>query len=141
MIEVSCALIIREQEILVAQNRKSSDHPGKWEFPGGKVKNHETPEESIVREVKEELNLVVHVREKLNPVTYDYGHKIIRLIPFLCALKSGELRLNDHDAVEWISLFKCEEVDLAEADKALLKDASNYESLKKYLGEQVNNPR
>lgn len=139
MIEVSCALIIDGSKILVAQNREDSDHPGKWEFPGGKVKRNETPEQSIVREIKEELNLVVVVWQKLKPVLYDYGHKTIRLIPFVCSIKSGEPMLNDHKATEWVELEQCKNIDFSEADRALLQDAWNYDRLKENLGKQVNN--
>ncbi|WP_340111354.1 (deoxy)nucleoside triphosphate pyrophosphohydrolase [Maribellus mangrovi] len=138
MIEVSCALIIDGQKILVAQNRNDSDHPDKWEFPGGKVKSHETPEQSIIREIQEELNLLVEVRQNLKPAICDYGHKTIRLIPFVCSIKSGELQLNDHKAAKWVDMEQCKEIDFSEADKALLQDTSNYERLKEYLGKQMN---
>ena len=135
MIEVSCALIVEQGRILVAQNRATSDHPGKWEFPGGKIKKGETPEACIVREIKEELNLQVTVIQRLEAVAYDYGHKHIQLIPFVCSLESGELALNDHEAVAWASLEQCLKIDFAEADKLLLAKVENWRILKEYLRE------
>ncbi len=134
MIEVSCSLIVEKGRILIAQNRATSDHPGSWEFPGGKVKKDETPEQSIVREIKEELNLEVKVILRLEAVEYDYGHKQIRLIPFLCAGVDGEIALNDHEAVKWVNLKESLDIDFSEADKVLLEHVENRRILKEYLG-------
>ncbi|WP_167604981.1 (deoxy)nucleoside triphosphate pyrophosphohydrolase [Maribellus sediminis] len=135
MIEVSCALIVEQGRILIAQNRATSDHPGKWEFPGGKLKKGETPEQSIVREIFEELNLQVKVIRKLEVVAYDYGHKHIQLIPFICCVEGGELALNDHEAVKWISMEQSLNADFSEADKVLLQQPANWRILKEYLRE------
>ena len=135
MIQVACAIIIDRGKILIAQNNESSDHPFQWEFPGGKVKTGETEKECIVREIEEELNLTVEVVEALTPVEYDYKIKAIRLIPFVCSLVSGEMKLNDHKAVKWMTIDELGELDLAEADKGLIQLVENRTRLKKYLGE------
>ena len=135
MIQVTCAIIIDCGKILIAQNNESSDHPFQWEFPGGKVKTGETEKECIVREIEEELNLTVEVVEALTPVEYDYKIKAIRLIPFVCSLVSGEMKLNDHRAVKWMTIDELGELDLAEADKVLIQLVENRTRLKKYLGE------
>ena len=135
MIQVTCAIIIDCGKILIAQNNESSDHPFQWEFPGGKVKTGETEKECIVREIEEELNLTVEVVEALTPVEYDYKIKAIRLIPFVCSLVSGEMKLNDHKAVKWMTIDELGELDLAEADKVLIQLVENRTRLKKYLGE------
>lgn len=135
MIQVTCAIIIDCGKILVAQNNEDSDHPLQWEFPGGKVKTGETETDCIIREIKEELNLTVEVVGALVPVEHDYNIKTIRLIPFVCRLLSGDLKLNDHNAIEWISANELNEVDFAEADRILISNAENGERLKKYLGE------
>ncbi len=138
MIQVTCALIIDQGKILVAQNNESSDHPLQWEFPGGKVKSGETEKECIVREIEEELNLAVEVVEALTPVEHDYKIKAIRLIPFVCLDVSGKIKLNDHNAVKWVTFDELDELDLAEADKALIQMPENRERLKEYTGEQMN---
>ena len=135
MIQVACAIIIDRGKILIAQNNESSDHAFQWEFPGGKVKTGETEKECIVREIEEELNLTVEVVEALTPVEYDYKIKAIRLIPFVCSLVSGEMKLNDHKAVKWMTIDELGELDLAEADKVLIQLVENRTRLKKYLGE------
>ena len=135
MIQVACAIIIDCGKILIAQNNESSDHPFQWEFPGGKVKTGETEKECIVREIEEELNLTVEVVEALTPVEYDYKIKAIRLIPFVCSLVSGEMKLNDHRAVKWMTIDELGELDLAEADKVLIQLVENRMCLKKYFRE------
>jgi 8-oxo-dGTP diphosphatase len=138
MIQVTCAIIIHQGKILVAQNNESSDHPFQWEFPGGKIKSGETEEACIVREITEELNLIVEVAAVLTPVEYDYKIKAIRLIPFVCELISGKIKLNDHNAVKWVTVDELDELDLAGADKVLMQLAENRDRLKKYAGEKMH---
>jgi len=135
MIQVACALIISKGKVLVAQNRIDSDHPLQWEFPGGKLKPGETEEQCICREIKEELELDIYVVEKLKGVEHDYGIKQISLIPFVCSIESGVLKLNNHINIEWIEIGKLETVDFPEADKRLILLNENQKRLKKYSGE------
>lgn len=137
MIQVTCAIIIHRGKILVAQNNEYSDHPFQWEFPGGKLKPGETERDCIVREIKEELNLVVKVEKALIPVDHVYKTKAICLIPFVCSIVSGSLKLNDHNAVKWLYLKEIDDMDLAEADKALIGVAENCKRLKEYPGEKM----
>jgi len=139
MLEVTCALIHKARKILVAQNRSTSDHPLQWEFPGGKINPNETPEACILREINEELNVHVSVLAKMHTVDYDYGNKVIRLIPFLCKIENGEVQLNDHASVKWLGVDELYELDLAAADRVLLENKQNREILEKYSGKQMNN--
>ncbi len=134
MIQVTCAIIIEKGKVLVAQNNENSDHAFQWEFPGGKVKTGETVEDCIVREIQEELNLNVQIEEKLTPVEYDYEIKSIRLIPYVCVVVSGDLKLNDHKDIKWLDLDELTELDWAEADRRLLFEKENLYRLEKYLG-------
>jgi len=103
MFKVTCAIIIRRNKILVAQRNESSDHPLKWEFPGGKLNPSETIEECIIREIREELDIEIEVRKTMIAVYHDYGHKQIELIPFLCILKSGDIKLIEHHDFMWVT--------------------------------------
>ena len=134
MIEVTCALICKDARLLVAQNHATSEHPLQWEFPGGKIKANETPVECILREIEEELDLKITVLEKMQAVEYDYGHKAIRLIPFLCRIESGAIKLNDHAAVKWLQAGELKTTDLAAADRILIENEKNQKVLKKYIG-------
>ena len=141
MIDVTCALIIHNQKILVAQNSVASDQAGKWEFPGGKIKPNETPKKCIIREISEELELEISVLNKLQEAVFDYGNKIIRLIPFVCRIENGKIKLNDHQAVEWVTVDELETIDFAAADKVLIEIPDNISRLKEYLREQMNQTR
>lgn len=138
MIQVTCALIVNGEKILVAQNNKSSDHPFQWEFPGGKIKPGETERDCILREIMEELNLKIEVMEALIPVEYDYQIKSIRLIPFVCRLVSGEIELNDHNAIKWLAETELDNLNFAEADRLLIQQKENRKRLKKYLGKKMH---
>ncbi len=85
MLIVTCAVIRNEEnEVLIVQRGEASDHPNKWEFPGGKLSENETEEDCIIREIGEELSMEIVICGRLPEVEHDYGTKQIRLIPFIC---------------------------------------------------------
>lgn len=135
MINVTCALIVAKNQLLITQNPESSDHPFRWEFPGGKVKKGETAEECMHREIQEELNIEIEILEKLVAIEHDYGIKKIRLIPFVCRITKGIIQLNDHIAEKWIALNEVYDVDFSEADRILFELEENWSFLEKYIGE------
>jgi 8-oxo-dGTP diphosphatase len=117
MINVTCAIIRNEDnEVLVVQRGELSDHPFKWEFPGGKLLPGETDEECVIREVAEELSMGIVIYAKLPDVEYDYGHKQIRLIPFICDTLDELPFLSEHIAYKWLSTEDLSSVDYSEAD-------------------------
>jgi 8-oxo-dGTP diphosphatase len=117
MINVTCAIIRNEEdEVLVVQRGEATDHPLEWEFPGGKLAPDETEEESIIREVKEELSMEIVITGKLSPVEHDYGHKQIHLIPFICDTLDEIPFLSEHIAYKWIDKKDLPAIDFSEAD-------------------------
>ncbi len=117
MIKVTCAIIRNEDdEVLVVQRGEKTDHPFKWEFPGGKLKDRETEEECIVREIREELSMEVIICRKSEPVAHDYGHKKITLIPFICDTLDELPVLSEHADFKWVSPEDLGSVDFCEAD-------------------------
>ncbi|MGB4291924.1 MAG: (deoxy)nucleoside triphosphate pyrophosphohydrolase [Bacteroidales bacterium] len=117
MTDVTCAIIRDEDaKVLVVQRGKESDHPFKWEFPGGKTLQGESHEDCIIREIREELALDIVICSLLEPVEYDYGFKQIRLIPFVCSTLSKEPVLSEHIAYRWVEVDKLMGVNLQEAD-------------------------
>jgi len=117
MINVTCAVIRNEDnEILVVQRGEKTDHPFKWEFPGGKVVPGECEEDCIIREIAEELSMDVVIYRKLEPVIYDYVHKQINLIPFVCDTLDEMPILSEHTDYKWISPETLFSVDFSEAD-------------------------
>lgn len=117
MIRVTCAVIRNEDdEVLVVQRGEATDHPFKWEFPGGKVGNGETEEECIIREVKEELSMEIVICGRLTDVEHNYGHKQIKLIPFICDTLDELPFLAEHHDFKWIAASDLLKVDFSEAD-------------------------
>lgn len=122
MVNVTCAIIKKDNVVLCAQRGPHMKLPYKWEFPGGKIERNETPEECICREIQEELNFEIKITKQLTPVMYDYGELQIMLIPFLALWVSGTLKLNAHIDAKWMSDSKLMNLDWAEADLPILKE-------------------
>lgn len=122
MIDVTCAIIIENNNILCVQRGPGRHLAGKWEFPGGKVHDGESLEESIVREVREELDLDVEVRKKLSAVMYPYPAKTVRLSPFICRITGGKLHLHEHQSYEWLDLAELDRLDWCEADQPIIQE-------------------
>lgn len=117
MIKVTCAIIRNEEdEILVVRRGQATDHPFKWEFPGGKLSPDETEEECIIREVEEELSIEIVICGNLGAVDHDYGHKQIRLIPFICDTLEEVPFLSEHIAYRWVKGKDLMTIDFSEAD-------------------------
>jgi 8-oxo-dGTP diphosphatase len=140
MLKVTCAIIIHKNKILITQRGAGSDHPLQWEFPGGKIKQGESAEDCIKREIKEELDVGIEIILKMIPVVHDYGFKKIRLIPFLCSIKTGELKLNEHVDFNWVLTKEIEKINFSEADRKLSRQKQNRQILQKYIGEKIDNP-
>jgi 8-oxo-dGTP diphosphatase len=139
MLKVTCALIITSRKLLITQNGLASDHPLQWEFPGGKIKQNETSEDCVVREIKEELEIKVNILQKLNHVVFDYGIKKIELMPFICEVKSGTIQLKEHINFKWIELNELLRFNLSGADMKVVQEQGNIKTLEKYLGEKMYN--
>jgi 8-oxo-dGTP diphosphatase len=117
MIDVTCAIIRNEDdEILVVRRGENSDHPLKWEFPGGKIHKGESREDCIIREIMEELEMGIIIYKQLDPVEHDYGHKKIRLFPFICDTLDELPVLSEHVDFKWQAPQNLMAIDFSEAD-------------------------
>jgi 8-oxo-dGTP diphosphatase len=122
MIDVSCAIIKNEfGDVLVTQRSITMSLPLKWEFPGGKIEANETAEDCLIREIKEELNLNISIITSIEPSEYHYSTFSIRLIPFICLITSGEIKLTEHAVYCWLPTKELLNLDWAEADLPVLK--------------------
>lgn len=121
MINVTAAIIKDEHNrILIARRRPGKSLAGFWEFPGGKIEEGETPEESLARELKEEMNLVVRVGAFVGENLHHYEGFSIRLMAYLTEIMAGEMQLTDHDQVDWVTVEEMERYSLAPADVPLV---------------------
>ena len=124
-VTVSGAVILRinpdtnKKEIFATQ-RGYGDYKDGWEIPGGKLEPGETPEQCIVREIKEELATDVKAEKILGVVDYDYPNFHLTMHCILCTIVSGDLKLLEHEAAKWVSKETLRSVDWLPADKLIL---------------------
>lgn len=114
-IKVVAAIIIDENKVFATQ-RGYGDYKGWWEFPGGKIEEGETPEDALVREIKEELDTEIAVGRKLTTVEYDYSEFHLSMDCFICEIVSGDLTLLEHEAARWLPIDDMKQVKWLPAD-------------------------
>lgn len=119
-IHVTCAIIERDGLVLAAQRGASMRMPLKWEFPGGKIEPGEGTEAGLHRELMEEMGLRVVVKRALPPSMHHYPAFTVKLYPFVCAIRAGEMILNEHHAVVWLKPDDLPTLDWLEADLAVV---------------------
>lgn len=119
MIDVVCAILVREQRILLA---KKSD--GQWEFPGGKIEPGETPEEALSRELFEELGIRVAPENALyvQEIEFHVAEVPHRLMAFEVTEFQSEPTAKLHDAVTWVDRQELPGYALMTNDKVLLEE-------------------
>ena len=125
VIKVVAAVIMEDNKIFATQ-RGYGDLKGGWEFPGGKIEAGETPEEALIREIKEELDTEIEVKELLDTVEYDYPNFHLSMDCFVCKIKTGELVLKEHEASAWLTKDTLYSVDWLPADQGLIPQIENY---------------
>lgn len=120
MINVVAAVIRDSDKYLIGRRRSGKSLAGKWEFPGGKVEDDETPKEALQREILEELGINVAVKEELTTVEHRYNEIAIRLKAFHVSTEQIPLSSTDHDILEWVTIPEMHRYDMAEADLPLI---------------------
>jgi 8-oxo-dGTP diphosphatase len=115
-IRVACAVIQFGPLILAVQRSASMSLPLKWEFPGGKIEAGEDVAEGIIREIREELNLDIHITHYLEPVFHQYPDVRIALFPVLALSTGGVLKLIEHQDFKLLRTAELRQLDWAEAD-------------------------
>ena len=113
---VTAAILKKDGKILIARRRAGDRQANKWEFPGGTVEPHETPQACLKREMQEEFGISVAVGRCLGESIYQYDHGAIRLMAYHTTWESGKIRLEDHAAYRWVSPEHLREFDFAPAD-------------------------
>ena len=125
-VHVTAAVIIKENKILCVQrNENKYDYISKkWEFPGGKVEENEQLEDTIKREILEELNLTIEVKTFLTQVNHQYPDFKLKMDTFICEIIGGSLKLNEHIDHKWLSANELSDLDWAEADLPIVEKLS-----------------
>ena len=120
MINVVAAIIKKNDHFLIVQRNRKKHLGLKWEFPGGKVMESETFEEALLREIKEELNIIIILQDKIAEEKYKDEKIDIVLHYYLCNEKSGTIKLNEHEDLAWVEKKDFDKYDFAEGDRNIL---------------------
>ena len=121
MINVVCALILKNNKFLITRRKSDKSLGGYWEFPGGKTESGETDIEALKREIREELGIEIYNLSYFTENFHEYEKFKIRLVAYKCQTDSEPNKLVDHDAFEWSRLSDIEEKELAPADRPILR--------------------
>ncbi len=114
------AAVIKDGVRIFATARGYGEFKGGWEFPGGKIEEGETPEEALVREIREELDITVKVGTLIDTIEYDYPDFHLSMDCFWCEIKSGEIKLVEAEDARWLTKDELDLVDWLPADVALI---------------------
>ena len=121
MIQVAAGILERNGRVLICRRREDQPHPGKWEFPGGKVEPGETPEIALVRELREELGIESGQPVELCRYEFTYPGKQPILLVFLQVSEwQGEIENRIFAAIRWEEMSRLAEHDFLEGDLPFL---------------------
>ena len=116
IIDVAAGVITKNSLILVARRAKGEHLAGKWEFPGGKIEAHETPEHCLQRELKEEFSIITRPGAFIGESIFHYPDKSIRLLAYEVVWLEGDFMLCVHDKIDWVRPEGILAKELASAD-------------------------
>jgi len=121
IIEVVGAIIRQGNRFLVGQRAAHKSQGGKWEFVGGKIEPHETPEQALARECREELALEIENERTVDSLVHAYPDKTIRLTLIACTPKAGsEPVALEHQQIRWVTREEMDSLDFSAADRELI---------------------
>ena len=115
-LHVVCAMILENSRVLVTK-RGYGTQKGGWEFPGGKIEAQETPQNALIREIREELSTEIEIRDELMTIEYDYPDFHLSMICFTAGIRLGHPVLREHEDARWVSSEELDGVDFLPADR------------------------
>lgn len=110
---------------IFATARGYGEFKGQWEFPGGKVESGEKPQQALIREIKEELDVKIKVGELIDTIEYDYPDFHLSMDCFWCIVVDGEIILKEAEASKWLNKDELYTVDWLPADISLIEKLQN----------------
>ena len=114
------AAVIRKDDKIFATQRGYGEFKDGWEFPGGKIEDGESPEQALVREIKEELDTDINVGELIDTIEFDYPNFHLSMDCFWCEIVQGGLELREHEAAKWLTKENLYSVEWLPADVGLI---------------------
>ncbi|HPP88867.1 MAG TPA: (deoxy)nucleoside triphosphate pyrophosphohydrolase, partial [bacterium] len=114
-------ILHNKQSILLAQRKADSHNSLKWEFPGGTLEKKELLEDCLMREIKEELNIEIKVKDIYQVIYHKCAEKNILLLFYFCKYLKGRLQCIDCNAARWINIVELLKYDLCEPDRIVAK--------------------
>ena len=118
---VAAGVVVRDGKIMLCQRRPEAHNGLKWEFPGGKLEDGESPEAALARELKEELSIDVRVGRVVDVVFHRYPDRDVLLLFYRCEITGGEPRAVDCNAIAWVRAGDVPGYDFAGADRAFVE--------------------
>ena len=123
--DVVAALIWQGDKFMICQRPANKSRALLWEFVGGKVEPGETKEQALIRECKEELNILLYVSDVFMDVTHEYHDIIVHLTLFNAAIAEGEPQKLEHNDIKWITPSEIPNYEFCPADKEILNKIIN----------------
>ena len=120
IVNVSAAVIVKDNKYFIAKRNKDKHLGGYFEFPGGKQDDNETLEQTVIREIKEELNVDITVDRKLGEEHYSDEKINVHLHYFFCTIIKGDSVLKEHEEAAWVSKEEFNKYKFAEGDKDII---------------------
>lgn len=115
------AAVIKNENKIFATARGYGEFKGQWEFPGGKIEAGETPQEALVREIKEELETTIQVGDLIDTIEHDYPTFHLSMDCYWCDIVEGELKLLEAESARWLSKEELYDVKWLPADILLIE--------------------
>ena len=127
MRKVTAAVILKDGKFFIAKRKEGGSLGGKWEFPGGKLEPDETPEEGLVREILEELDVRIQVGAFIGSHRFTNNENEYELLAFRADLSDDyrSMVLSVHDEIRWIAFEEFEDYDFAPSDLAIIDILKN----------------
>ena len=115
------AAVIRNEDQIFATARGYGEFKGQWEFPGGKIEAGETPQQALVREIKEELDTDIEVGALLGTIEYNYPTFHLSMDCFWAKVIHGQLVLKEAEAARWLTKESLDSVQWLPADRTIIE--------------------